>query len=183
MIKEVHMKISDRVDITDSPMKGVVILKKEDGTVIFKKENMIVETGRKYLKELYIKSLAAVVSGATTETGADTYTREFDDYSVNYIGFGNNGSITRFEATGLSGTARYAKILQTDVFVNDPLSIRFVGVIDNATSDTGFSAQELGLFLTIGDDLDTKKLFSRVVFDPIPVGSGDRYEIEYYIYF
>jgi hypothetical protein len=46
-------------------------------------------------------------------------------------------------------------------------------------SGSGYSIGELGLFLN--DNPAT--IFSRLVFEPIPVALGNTYEITYYIYF
>jgi hypothetical protein len=56
-----HIKLSDTFRVSDSKIRGYVVLKKEDGSIVFKKENMIVEKGRKYIKELVFSK----ISGST----------------------------------------------------------------------------------------------------------------------
>ena len=58
----------------------------------------------------------------------------------------------------------------------------YVVIRGSLTPLTGTVIRELGLFLSNGSDPD-KLLFSRVVFDPIPVEEGETYDIDYYIYF
>jgi hypothetical protein len=194
---------------TNSPIKGRVIIRKSDGTIILDKDNMVVEVGRRFLKELFINSLVKKEStvysnegiiepstdGSTSLLGGgnSTYTREFDGYFLNYVGFGDSGTATEFNATDLYGVNKvYFSLKITDtpkiIFPLDStnLSVSFKAEIDNTRSLTGFLAEELGLFIskkTLPGLVETKKLFSRIAFDPIPVSSGDRYEIEYFLYF
>jgi hypothetical protein len=48
MEKEIHL--SDSLKVSDSKIRGVVRLEREDGTVVFQKENMIVESGRRFIE-------------------------------------------------------------------------------------------------------------------------------------
>lgn len=45
-------KFEDNVRVSDSKIKGFVVLEREDGTTVFAKPNMIVEDGRNYIKNL-----------------------------------------------------------------------------------------------------------------------------------
>jgi len=184
------MKINDQVAINDfMGIKGVVVLKKMDGTIIFRKENMIVQTGRDYLRDVIIlNSISTTISSAL---GFSSIYKTDDpvDYRITHIGFGSSGTATQLTTSELILPNEDLIITLTqneiDLF-SETKAIVFKGTIDNKTSSPGYSVKELGLYITdtIDDDpISTKLLFSRVVFDPIPVASGDEYEIEYYIYF
>lgn len=49
---ERNLKASETVRVSDSGPRGVVVLEREDGTLVFRKENMIVATGRQYISNL-----------------------------------------------------------------------------------------------------------------------------------
>jgi hypothetical protein len=187
------MIINEYVDIKDSKIRGVVVLKRSDGTVVFKKDNLIVRNGRRYLWEKFMNSTASITQDENGTTSSGTigapYTRQFDGYTLGEIAFGSSGTATSFDQQGLS------REYTTNIVPRIPLSnvglelgsfdnpyIKIVARVDNTASGENFTLAEIGLFLTKVDDL-TKFLFSRVVFDPIPIGSGDVYEVEYYIYF
>jgi hypothetical protein len=187
------MKINDYVNISDSGIKGFVVLKKSDGTVIFKKNNMIVENGRRFLRELFINSLPITQTSTSATAGGETYTKEFNLFSLKYVGFGNAGTATIFSQKLLASTTPvFVKLTEADfLFEGDSGDNRIVikAKLDNTNAPSGFLAEELGLFLTkeeivpIAAGSVNQALFSRVTFDPIPVASGDTYLLEYYIYF
>jgi hypothetical protein len=53
-----HIKLSDTFRVSDSKIRGYVILRREDGSIVFKKENMIVEKGRKYIRDLVFSKIS-----------------------------------------------------------------------------------------------------------------------------
>jgi hypothetical protein len=174
------MKMNDYVNITDSKIRGVVILKKEDGTVVFKKENMIVQNGRKFIRDKF----AAAGISALSE-----YSSSLLSYNLSYIQFGNSDVITEYTMTSLVSPnislVPNVNISNTNASVEETsMFIKFNAVLDRAIDAASYTASELGLVLkdtaaSPGPDL----LFSRIVFDPITIGAGERYELEYYIYF
>jgi len=188
------MKINDRINVTDSgSVRGHVIFKREDGTIIFKKDNMIVENGRKFIKELFIKSLDLLIQGTdTVVAGENSYTKMFNNFSIRHVVFGNNGSASTFNMNKVVGTPLFVPLTGASFSFGETGTEMYVVIkatIDNTDAQQGFLAEELGLLLTKEDTIPTgndelnEKLFSRVTFDPVPVASGDKYEVEYYIYF
>jgi hypothetical protein len=175
------MKLTDNVNVHDSDrIRGVVVLKKPDGTVVFKKENMIVQTGRQFIRENFVKN------GLPTAF-SDRFARTLDGYILTHMGFGRDGSATTFGMTSLvnektpTSTSRTALNQNTVVAGPGEMFIVFKATLNNVLQSDAYTAQELGLFLTKTDSPDL--LFSRISFDPIPVSSGESYEVEYYIYF
>jgi hypothetical protein len=76
-----HIKLNDEVMIRDFGIKGVVIVTRDDGTIVFKKQNMIVEGGRKYIKNLL---------GAKLGFGAE-------DRKIDTMKFGTGSSMVSVE--------------------------------------------------------------------------------------
>jgi len=168
------MELNDYLNVTDSKVKGIVILKKEDGTIIFKRENMIVENGRKFIRDKFAKASLASFS---------SFNSDLSSYNLSHIGFGNSDVITEFTMTSLvSENLELRSTLTTlNTVVEDNNNyIKFRAGIDRTSSDTGYTLNEIGLIMTREND---SLLFSRVVFDPVTIGSSERYEVEYYIYF
>lgn len=182
------MKIKEQFTIKDSGfVKGVVTVKHKDGRVIFTKENMILQTGRDYFREL-------VILGAIPESIriSKSFTVKYENMVISHMGFGRSGQATSVTMSGLVAEDESFVFPLTESYIDldaEQKAIIFKGKIDNINGEYGFSAQELGLYITDqtvtdeGAKLDTKELISRIVFDPIPVSSGDEYEVEYYIYF
>jgi hypothetical protein len=170
------MEFNDYLNINDSKIRGVVILKKEDGTIVFKKENMIVQNGRKFIRDKFASS--GIVALAE-------YTSSLMSYNLSYVIFGNSDVITEYTMTQLISPNIQTKqdISIGTVSVEEVnMFIRFRAVLDRANQQTGYTAKELGFMLkdtSNGEDL----LFSRIVFDPITIGASEKYELEYYIYF
>jgi hypothetical protein len=186
------MRIEDHVSFKDSKIRGVVTLKRSDSTVVFTKENMIVQSGRRYLWELFMQATNSItnnlITGISVGSIGSTYTRQFDGYTLGEIAFGSSGSATLFNQTALSRefedtVVPRVQLSESDVelgAVDNPY-IKIIARVDNTSSGENFTVHELGLFLTHATE--DSVMFSRVVFDPIPIGSGDVYEVEYYIYF
>jgi len=182
------MQIKDKFIVSDSGfIKGVVTMKKKDGTIIFTKENMIVQTGRDYFRELII--LGSLPQSIIT---TKSFTPQFDGYVISHMGFGRSGTATILTQTDLASPDEGFIFSLTESYIDldaDQKAMVFKGIIDNINGSYGFSSQELGLYITdeaennLETKLANKKLISRIVFDPIPVPSGDEYEVEYYIYF
>jgi hypothetical protein len=182
------MKIKDEFTVKDSGfVKGVVTLKHKNGKVIFTKENMILQTGRDFFRELVI--LGAIPDIIKT---AKSFTKQYENMVISHMGFGRSGSATSLSMLDLVAPDENFIFALTENYIEleaEQKALIFKGRIDNINGEYGFSAQELGLYITNetlsteAARLGTKELISRIVFDPIPVSSGDEYEVEYYIYF
>jgi len=172
------MKLTDKVNVHDSErIRGVVVLKRADGTVVFRRDNMIVQTGRQFIRETFLKN-ALPTSFSSNLTGT------LDGYKLSHIAFGRDGSATTFGMTSLvdeRSNDRTAVSQSTTVANPGEMFVVFKGTLNNLQQSSAYTAQELGLILTKTGSPDV--LFSRVSFDPIPVSSGETYEVEYYIYF
>lgn len=278
--------LQDTLRVSDSKIKGFVVMEREDGTTVFAKPNMIVENGRNFIKDLVYKQVSAEAenrkfshirfgSGITptsptdndleahiesivdTEinitdnvwseylgnddlTGTEDYNNQYkwfneaNDtlYTLNGPGIWNNGVIiSTTQPSGSfpigtkwfneSNNTLYTAITQdtwtgaTDetldieeptfsvgnIYYNDKNDkyYEFEPVLsilptDNAiglkitidvtgSSGTSEGSSELGLFLTDGEVSPTYTLFSRVVFDPVPITDTLKYKLTYYIYF
>jgi len=55
-MKEFNLK--DTLRVSDSKIKGFVVMEHEDGTIVFAKTNMIVENGRNFIKDLVYNQVA-----------------------------------------------------------------------------------------------------------------------------
>jgi len=164
--------LSDHVNVSDSSQKirGYVILTKSDGTVIFKKDNMIVENGRTYIRNLVHSKL----SGGTTEN------RSFANLRL------GTGTALTTPTTIASAITKLGEDIELSVSnvtipiipVNsiDSVSIQISTQIDGADYVSEI-VSELGILLSDGS------LFSRLVFEPVPLTSGTTYNLTYYIYF
>jgi len=172
------MQLNDYVNINDSKIRGVVVLRREDGTVVFKKENMIVQNGRKFIRDKF------AISGISA---LQAYASSLLSYDLSYVIFGNSDVITEYTMTSLISPNAQTRqdILESNVSAEEVnMFIKFRAILDRTNQQTGYTARELGFMLkdfgaSPGQDL----LFSRVVFDPITIGASEKYELEYYIYF
>ena len=173
------MTFKDFISITDNKtVRGFVIVKKGD-TVIFEKENMIVANGRKYIRELFIMNALSSSPGVPLP-----YQVQYSGYSLNRLAFGSSGQASTQETDGLVSEISGKRIVLNDSVIEaapEQLFIKFRGVLNMANEAEGTIVREIGLFLTKPNSTD--KLFSRIVFDPIPIEPGESYEVEYYIYF
>jgi hypothetical protein len=210
---EKELVLKDSVDISDSKIRGIVVIEKEDGTILFRKENMIVATGRQYLRNLVY---GLITSPAETR-------------KINSIRFGTGLNLVKSSDTNLTSvisaydisltTLQWKKIpledqtgydegvefpsnpTENDLFLNtyngnfyiytkamtvsNSISSSEIGlkISVNLRGQSGFTADitELGLFL---NDTPTATMFSRLVFDKIPLTQNmEAYNLTYYIYF
>jgi hypothetical protein len=171
------MKIQENLNITDSKIRGVVVIKNADGTIILKKDNMIVQSGREFIMDKFSK--AAGMGNFSTD-----YDGNYTSYSLTHIGFGNSDVATEYSMTSLvSENVEFRNLLTSSLvtksFTGTPF-LKFKALLNLSSSTTGYELREIGLIMTTNSD---SKLFSRVVFDTIPIIAGENYEVEYYIYF
>jgi hypothetical protein len=159
------IKLKDSFRVSDSSIKGYVVVKEGD-KIIFRKENMIVASGRKFIKDKSFgsssKSITKILFGKGTVP-----TQTTDAVStIDLVGYYDTGDTSNF-SINLSDN------LVTVITIN--LDKTSLGVVQ----DTFLS--ELGLVLTENGQSDV--LFSRLTFDAIPLTADHSYEIKYYIYF
>ena len=173
-------KIEERVNVSDSKIRGVVVFKRQDGTIVLKKENAIVQNGRKFIRDKFVASGIAYLSAF--ESGLSTYT-------LNKIAFGSSDVATEYDMTEL-----VAQDDETIVTIDEvsgaveaeegSMFIKFSAEMDRTSLSTGFTVREIGLILEdTSESPAADLLFSRAVFDPITVAPGEKYQVEYYIYF
>jgi hypothetical protein len=252
-MKEFNLK--DTLRVSDSKIKGFVVMEREDGTTVFAKPNMIVENGRNFIKDLVYNQVATAVmdtrkfssigfgSGITptTPTDADLESPITDLSGVNAISITSDTDLvwsevattynygTVLPSTAITGelyvldnedttytlyTATATDTWDAGVLLTNTITLPdittenhgeyifstrnnklyyasyILEVLPNSVSIglkitidiTGTTAvndasSELGLFLSDGS------LFSRVVFDPIPLTENFKYKLTYYIYF
>lgn len=162
------IRLEDSFNMTDSTIRGFVVLTKLDGTIVFKKENMIVEGGRTFIRNLAHDTLLST----------KVETRTFGS-----IRFGAGLNPTTPTTTDLEDfITGYSIDLDKNNIVKsvsgDPLGLTISVQLTGA--DGQYEAtSELGLFL----DDDPATMFSRLVFDPVPITDGFEYNLTYYIYF
>jgi len=158
--------LSDRLNLSDSKesgIRGYVILTRSDGTIIFKKDNMIVENGRTYIRNLVHSKL----SGGTTE-----------ERSFANLRFGTGTTLTTPTTVASAITALGPNIpLSTSNVTVDGISIKISLTDISGTTYASEVVSELGILLSDGS------LFSRLVFEPVPFTSDFTYNLTYYIYF
>ena len=247
-----EFNLQDTLRVSDSKIKGFVVMQDQEGKTIFAKSNMIVEAGRNYIMDLVyeqlddqsnvykfssikfgtsnltstpgmtaLQTIDATISAITVDittlvwseslvytqgldddrpsgtytgeiyyaTDTDemyTYTAEATNAWDNVIGSGTTVTTglvlpatvafgNYFYKTSnikLYRTARVLEKIPTNVGLGLKITIDVVG---NASASDAVT--ELGLFL------DSGTLFSRVVFDAIPLTDGFSYKLTYYIYF
>lgn len=66
---EKEILLGDKLELSDSgKVRGhVVVTRAEDGKVLFRKDNMIVENGRKYIRDLVFGAVGGTLSNTTTK--------------------------------------------------------------------------------------------------------------------
>jgi hypothetical protein len=160
----INKEFKDTLRVSDSKIRGYVVLER-DGKVIFKKENMIVENGRNYIKNLVHSKL----NGGTIEAR-----------SISTLKFGEGTALVDASDTDLvSNVPFYNKTLSITnltVLSGDEIGLKVTVEVEGNDSPAA-SVTELGLFLSDGS------LFSRLVFDVFPLNQNTTYNLTYYIYF
>ena len=150
------LQLQDSFRVSDSKITGYVVIK-ENGKIIVKKENMIVEGGRKYIKDRVFGASAATINKIVF--GTNTKVVESND---------SLGTISQYRSYSVGSGLTINTSANRDVVITVTLT--------KLTDDASIS--ELGLVLS-----DNETLFSRLVFDAIPLTADHTYEITYYIYF
>ena len=171
-------------------IRGEVFFYK-NGKLLFKKSNMIVDSGRKYLREIFL-----------AKTGLLSYLPDNnntpDSLIFGKIVLGTGSRITERSMTYDSIKNTLIDSYSVSIFnsANSPSeneiirneegnSISFKINIEG-NPEYPILAKELAMLLEdpeiqAGDEKYT--LFSRISFDGVPLGSGSDLEIEYFVYF
>lgn len=206
-------KIDDYVNVSDSPdskIRGVVSCYL-NGQHLFTKENTIVGTGRAYIMESFLRYFLYGESDALQNVSGFALTTDSDEYKLYgiYLGEGSQSTTSSFSSADFQKrpNVRYHKtdtttvenefayfksvkeiLKSADININDKritFKCNFEGDEDNPAT-----IQELGIFLKNFNKIDgtfkidgKEVLFSRLVFDPVIVGAGSSFDLEYSIYF
>jgi hypothetical protein len=215
-----EIKLQDSLRVSDSTIKGFVVMEREDGTTVFAKPNMIVENGRNYIKELVYNQVATTTmdtrkfshisfgSGITPTSPVtedleapiitisnsiiNTTSKIWSEYLGNDNPTPDNTGLnlptitTEVEGDTFLSTRNnklyYVANTLEKLSINNAIGLKITIDVTGTTATTE-SSSELGLFLTDGEVSPTYTLFSRVVFDPIPITDTFKYKLTYFIYF
>lgn len=173
----------DKLPINDSLVHGFVVVRDDNGGIIFKKSNMVVNKGR--------ESIIALINSTIFNT---TDNNAFKTFSS--IKFGSNYSMTTPETESINAIfegehPKYQYNISTSKNDGEALceydrsNRRFKISIDVEAKDTPAEIRELGLYFKKNDGTDVEHLFSRVVFDPIFCGANaaiSKFTMTYYVY-
>lgn len=160
------INLKDDFNTKDSfrQIRGIVSLRDADsGKIIFRKENMIVESGRKFI-------LGKVFEDPN-----------YSSFTISKIKFGKGIDIVNPEDEDLKEEIGF--LTKSIVPEKDSDKILFnisLNEIKLPNEKDPVSITELGLFLS-NDNNDI--MFSRLVFEPVYLNSGTSYELEYNVYF
>lgn len=167
-------------------MRGTFILK-ENGRVIQSGHNMIVQSGRNFIRDLFIDALEITPknTGGAAAQSNDEPSPTSKYTPIIKLGTSNVGS--SLTMTDLASEITSAKA-DTDIkYIDIPstglsrvvFTIEITGSAENANV-----IQEIGLFIKDNNsNPTTDTMFSRIVVDPVYLRSGTKYSIEYSIYF
>jgi hypothetical protein len=168
-------RIEDRVGVSDSKIRGVVVIKRPDGTVLLRKENAIVQNGRKFIRDKFVSA------GLPAATG---FASPLSNYTLTKVGFGGSDVATEYTMTGLVNSGKEVALDSSKILAeSDSMFVRFTAEMDRSAESTGYTIREIGLIMESSEESEGDLLFSRAVFDPITVAPGEKYQVEYYIYF
>ena len=188
-------KLKDFVKIEDSGLRGEVSFYK-NGEFLFKKTNMIVENGRKYLKEIFLEKAGLSGEGKLLSATEDTIHWSNLIFDKIILGTGANATTKDMVYNNIKGTLIPAYSVSLNNFNNTAGSsntiernlgensiIFKINILGN--SEYPILAKELVILLQEegSTNENTQILFSRLSFDGVPLGAGSDLELEYHIYF
>lgn len=186
MNKEIKMKINDVVNISDSDgAKGYVIIKDAEGNILVSKSNMIVQEGKFYLYHLFMKN---TFSGVAVSSELDWFNNS--NVTIKKLRFSDRNEetsyFTKYSALPRDKSIEYnidSKNINAMIIEGHPC----VKITQSVTPDRSLLADLTHLScleLLLGDDsATTEDLFSRIVFDKIPLNASSTFILDYYIYF
>jgi hypothetical protein len=97
-----EFSLQDTLRVSDSKIKGFVVMEREDGTTVFAKPNMIVKNGRNFIKDLVYNQVA---------------TTNMDERKFSSIGFGSG--ITPTSPTDTDLESAIADLNETNAISSD----------------------------------------------------------------
>ena len=116
-----EFNLQDTLRVSDSAIKGFVVMEREDGTTVFAKPNMIVENGRNYIKDLVFNQVA---------------TTTMDTRKFSHIRFGSGMTATSPMMTDLE--THIAGIADTNINITDKTWSEYLG---NDTPEEDYNNQ------------------------------------------
>lgn len=193
------MKINDSYSVDDlgySP-KGFVRFYDNNGQVIFEKHNMIVNTGRKLIFDMFCKQFGLTTSNSTDPTGFNNLyivlsqdstgsqtiaTTRYNDIASNEEKYpDSNDKISKTIAVNASDINGYTIDVDTRT-ITFKISISVDD--DLLLNHEFFKFNQIYVYYTNSNNSDANRtLFSRVAMDPVFLSQGTTYELEYTYYF
>jgi len=130
-----EFNIKDTLRVSDSKIKGFVIMQDQDGKTIFAKSNMIVEAGRNFIMDLVYNQVATAV---------------MDTRSFSHIEFGSGNGITTPDHTELETPITAI----TDIDITSDTDLVWSEVITTYSTGTSLPATAVigELFIFNNDD-------------------------------
>lgn len=158
-------------DNKDRPY-GWVIFKRDDGKIMFKKHNMIVDGGRNFLKTCMLSTKGSILTAGSFKFGIGTIPTSANDSALgSAIDSSSDNKVILLDNESFLADSNE----NGEHYIKGTCHIK--GINNNS-----YSISELGLFLQ-GTDAFNGKMFSRLVFEAVPVSEKVGYTVEYYIYF
>lgn len=202
-----NIYIDDKYTVRDgasAPLrpKGIVKFYDDKGNILFENHNMVVESGRRLLFDMFMRIAIQKTDGS--DQIANVVASAKDEYSDNGVGIKVNFSYlddviktnekltineirSKLETTNATSSI---KIIKPTIEANrNDLSITFKTTISGNESFTKFNQVYL-TFVPFGDTTtietvndDAAILFSRVALDPVYIGAEGTYTLFYTLYF
>ena len=187
---EKYLEFADNLKVSDSKIRGIVILKDEDGKIIFKKENMIVETGRTYIRDLVSSALLGTITtpdkiyeiqfgtGSTVTSSLDTtLENELSSYTRNTTSL---DWVTQEKTyIGTSGTAVASDGVDGDYYFKTDTLALYLNTATVWDLATPLTANEV--FYSTNEEIAyyydgaVWNLITKALTDEFPTGSLDLY--------
>lgn len=191
--------------------KGLVIIQDETGKVLVKKHNMILREGKSVIMSKMIKAAfngisfdnTAITITSDSEYNFDgiylssfasetVYDKTYEDYikdePINnyeyyypFSDFNIIGTNKKNSNSSNNMTIYYGNNTEFADNIYKQYCMKFVLTIETKVEKQTSAINSLGILLKNGSN--SYKMFSRVVFDTIPLQAGAKYVVSYYVYF
>jgi len=197
------LKDEFKIDDNHSKVRGVVVLSDKNNNVIFKRENMIVLSGRKWImsngatgwSKLKFGSNGEMTSPENTDIKKDIGLEfNFSDTTVTASTVSTMNPNNRYYpkddnttlATEIKAGTEYYEIKPTQfnkvllIPEGDQPILHFKLIVKTTDNIITSQSREMALFVNNGNTM-----FSRVVFEPVSIAThnNDEYCVDYFIYF
>lgn len=189
-MNEEKLILKDIVNINDSnSAKGFVIIKDENGKILVSKSNMIVKYGKLYLYKLFTDTFRiGTTSLALPASDFDWFSN--DDVSLSQMRFSNNSNETSYFSEYTAMTSDNCMIYDislsemTAVVIEGHPCLKITKNVSFNTNPTNNLSHISTLELILkSESKQNNQLFSRIIFDKIPVNASSSFILDYYIYF